>query len=120
MKLSNKVRWILVALTSVLVLSCLFPPWQYTADRNGNDGFHTRTPAGHFFIFDPPPTQFPGFGKREHYGVQLDLARLFVEWAALAGITGLVWMLLGKPGWSRDETADASQKFSPPTGNPKN
>ena len=112
-------RFLTIA-ASLFILSCLFPPWQYTADRNGNDGFHTRTPAGHFFIFDLPPTQYPGYGEREYYGVQIDLSRLFVEWAALAGIIGLVWMLLGKPAWPRDDKADPSQKFPPPTGNPKN
>ena len=165
MKLSNKVRWILVLPTSVLVflagcfvsykfrsddvgvivwgisalltaimvaplhgkrfltiaaslfiLTCLIPPWQNTADRNGNSGYHSRTAAGYALLFYPPTNPNTTLG----HGVQIDFGRLFIEWAALAGITGLVWMLLGKPTWSRDDKADPSQKFSPPTGNPKN
>jgi hypothetical protein len=106
----------LTTAASLFILTCLIPPWQYTADRNGNSGYHSRTAAGYALLFDPPTNPNITLG----HGVQIDFGRLFIEWAALAGITGLVWMLLGKPAWPRDDKADPSQKFPPPTGNPKN
>jgi hypothetical protein len=36
------------------VLSCLILPWQYTADKNGENGFHNRKPAYYSLIFIPP------------------------------------------------------------------
>jgi addiction module HigA family antidote len=100
----------------VFVTSCLFPPWQYTADRNGSEGFHTRKPAGYAPIFLPPAPEYEGVS----YGVQIDSSRLIIEWAALAAVTGMVWMLVVKPAWSQYDKANRPQKFIPPPGNPEN
>jgi len=48
------------------------------------------------------------------------LKMLFVEWAALAAVTGMVWVLVVKPAWSRDGKTNRPQKFIPPPGNPEN
>ena len=54
------------------------------------------------------------------FGVQIDLTRLAIEWAAIAAVTGMVWILVVKPAWLRDDKANRSQKFIPPTGDSKN
>jgi hypothetical protein len=123
----------------VFVASCLFPPWQYTAGSvhsvsepqpprppraprapqpprpprptpYGNGGFHSRKPAGYSLLFDPPTGN----------GVQIDFGRLFLEWAALATVTGTFWVLVVKPAWPGDDKANRPQKSQPPTGNPEN
>jgi hypothetical protein len=100
----------------VFAASCLIPPWQYTADRNGGYGFHSREPAGYSLLFDPPTNP----NRTEGHGVQIDFGRLFLEWAAFAAVTGVVWVLVVKPTWLRDDKANPPQKFIPPTGNPEN
>jgi hypothetical protein len=100
----------------VFVASCLFPPWQYTYDLNGQHGSHSRKPAGYSPIFLPPAPENEGVS----YGVQIDSSRLIIEWAALAAVTGMVWVFVVKPPWSRDDKANRSQKFIPPPGNPEN
>ncbi|HKW28239.1 MAG TPA: hypothetical protein VJT54_02820 [Verrucomicrobiae bacterium] len=104
----------------VFITSCLIPPWQFTADRNGNAGFHTRKPAGYSLVFVPPTNPESIDGSTLWFGVQIDFGRLFLEWAALAAVTGMVWILVVKPAWPRDDKANRPQKFTPPTGNPEN
>jgi len=100
----------------VFVASCLFPPWLYTFDRNGPYGGHSRKPAGYNFIARPPSPEepprdsttpeLPDFGQdsyddfvaKRYYGVQVDLPRLALEWAAIAAVTGVAWMLTVRPG----------------------
>ena len=93
---------------SLFILSCLFPPWQGTVDttafsRGGGfgsePGVHSRKPAGYSLLFDPPT-------QSADSGVQIDFGRLFLEWAALATVTGMVWVLVVKPAWSRDDKAN--------------
>jgi len=100
----------------VFVASCLIPPWQFTADRNGSYGYHSRKPAGYSLLFVPPTNP----NESVWNGVQIDFGRLFLEWAALAAITGTVWMLVVKPAWLHDDKANRPQKFTPPTANPEN
>lgn len=79
---------------SLFIFSCLFPPWRYVRDS-----------AGYAFLFDPP------------HGVQIDFGRLFLEWAALAAVTGIIWMIVIKPTRPHDDKASQS---SPSTDSPKN
>jgi hypothetical protein len=98
----------------MFILACLFPPWLYSL--NGPNGIHSRKPAGYYFIAKPPAPE----SSYPTYGVEIDLTRLAIEWAALAAITGMVWVFVVKPPWLRDDKANRPQKFIPPTGNPKN
>ncbi len=98
------------------ILCGLFPPWQYTADRNGEYGFHSSKPAGYSLIFHPPKPQDNGAA----FGVKIDFGRLLLEWAALAAATGMVWVLVVKPAWSRNDKANHPQKFIPPPDNSQN
>ncbi len=83
---------IILKWAAVLFLaSCLLPPWQYTEDRNGTDGYHSRKPAGYSILFNPPKT-----GRFYWDGVQIDFGRLFLEWTALAAVTGVVLMFVPK------------------------
>jgi hypothetical protein len=76
----------------LFILSCLIPPWLSIVNETlfGNTT-HSRTPAGYAFLFNPPAG----------IGFQIDFGRLFLEWAALAAVTGMVWMLFVKPNWPR-------------------
>jgi hypothetical protein len=100
----------------IFVATCLFPPWQYTADRNGSEGFHSRKPAGYSSIFSPPTPKYEGV----NYGVQIDSSRLGIEWAAIAVVAGAVWAFVVKPAWSRDDKARPPQRIILPPGNPEN
>jgi hypothetical protein len=106
-----KTKIIIVALAA-FILTCLFPPWLNVLDVPYRA--HQRTPAGHEFILTPPDS------KGGAWSVEIDLKMLIVEWAALAAITGAVWVLVIKPPWSRDDREKHSQKFIPPPGNPEN
>ena len=77
---------IFISAAALFVLTCLIPPWQYIADRNGEYGFHTRKPAGYSLIFSPPVPE----NKRFFFGVGIDSSRLFLEWAVIGVVTGLV------------------------------
>ena len=76
------------------VISCLIVPWQYTADFNGNDGFHSRKPAGYSLLIDPPVnTERTNHGSERGFGVKIDFDRLLLEWLAMSGVTGLILFL---------------------------
>ena len=113
---TNPTKRIIKWAAIVFVASCLILPWQYTADRNGERGFHSRKPAGYSLLFAPPTNP----DRYEWNGVRVDFGRLFIEWVALVAVTGMVWMLFVKPAWLRDDKANRPQKFIPPTGDPKN
>lgn len=80
---------IFIIAASLFILTCLFPPWQYTEDRNGRDGFHTHKPAGYALIVSPPTAEPDGYG----FGVRMDSSRLLIEWAILGVATGLILFL---------------------------
>jgi len=103
---------ILIATLAAFILTCLFPPWLNVLDVPYHA--HQRTPAGREFILFPPDS------KGGAWSVEIDLKMLFVEWAALAAITGAVWLVVVKPPWSRDDKEKRPQKFIPPPGNPEN
>ena len=107
---------LVITTIAIFVLTCLFPPWQYTVDRNGSYGYHSRKPAGYSLLFNPPTNPDRIYGN----GVQVDFGRLFLEWTALAAVTGVVWILVVKPAWARDDKPNRSQKFVAPPGNPEN
>jgi hypothetical protein len=65
----------IIIMAVLFILSCLIPPW--------------RNPARYSLLFDTST------------GVQIDFGRLFLEWAALAAVTGMVWLLVVKPAWLR-------------------
>jgi hypothetical protein len=79
-------RRFIVSIAALFLLTCLFPPWQY---------IHGGA-AGYGLVFDPP--------KRED-SVQIDSGRLLIEWAAVAGSTGLIWIL--KPTWLRRDVNES-------------
>jgi hypothetical protein len=78
--------------------------------------YHSRKPAGYALIFYPPKPQ----ADYAAFGVKIDFGRLFLEWAALAAVTGIVWVFISKPAWLRADKSDRPQKFMPPTGNQEN
>jgi TPR repeat protein len=116
MKQIGAQKFILLCGMLMVVLCGLFPPWQYTADRNGAYGYHSHNPAGYQLLFAPPTNPDRSVG----HGVQIDFGRLFLEWAALAVVTGMVWVIVIKPARQRDDKANRSQKPVPPTSNPEN
>jgi len=103
---------ILIAALAAFILTCLFPPWLNVLDVPYHA--HQRTPAGHEFILFPPDS------KGGAWSVEIDLKMFFVEWVALAAVTGMVWVLVVKPAWSRDGKTNRPQTFIPPPGNPEN
>ncbi|HEY2329829.1 MAG TPA: hypothetical protein VGI63_08460 [Verrucomicrobiae bacterium] len=65
----------ITVIASVFIISCLFPPWR---------SIYYHTPDGYSVLFNPPTTSG---------GVQIDFGRLFLEWAALGAITGILFLL---------------------------
>jgi hypothetical protein len=119
----------IIAALGAFILTGLFPPWQFTTDKDSVNGFkqgfgfvapsqgvHSRKPAGYSLLFIPPANPDGSAGN----GVQIDFGRLFLEWAVLAAITGMVWILVAKPAWQRDDNTKRLQKFIAPPGNPEN
>ncbi len=106
-------RKIVIIGLAMFTVTCLFPPWLNVLDVPYHA--HQRTPAGHEFVLSPPDS------KGGAWSIEIDLTTLFVEWAALAAITGrgLAFVVV-KPSWLRDDQANRSQKFNPPPGNPEN
>ena len=116
---------LIITVLVAFILTGLFPPWQFTTDKdsvNGHDfvppsqGVHSRKPAGYSLLFTPPVNPDGSAGN----GVQIDYGRLSLEWAVLAAITCIVWILVVKPAWQRDDNTNRSQKFITPRGNPEN
>jgi hypothetical protein len=123
-KQTMKTKLIITALVA-FILTGLFPPWQFTTDKDSvgghqfvspSQGVHSRNPAGYSLLFTPPVNPDSSAGN----GVQIDFGRLSLEWAVLAAITGMIWILVVKPAWSREDKGNRSQKFISPPGNPEN
>ena len=127
-KQTMKTKLIVTALVA-FILTGLFPPWQYTTDKDSDNGFkqgfgyvppsqgvHSRKPAGYSLFFTPPVNPDNSAGN----GVQIDFGRLSLEWVVLAVITGMVWIIVVKPAWAREDKSNRSQKFISPRGNPGN
>ena len=95
----------LIIVASLFIFSCLFSPWKYTPSHR---------PAGYALLFNPPRTS--SWTGGEQVGVQTDFGRLFLEWAALATVTGMAWMLVIKPARSHDDKANQTPT---PTSNPE-
>jgi len=81
---------IAVVAVAIFLATCFVPPWQYTEDVNGGDGFHSRRPAGCSPIFYPPSPRVDRFG----FGVKIDLGRLFLEWAFIGVLFSTVFALI--------------------------
>jgi hypothetical protein len=121
---------LIIAALGAFILTGLFPPWQFTTDTdsvNGgkrdafsyqppSQGVHSRKPAGYSLLFTPPTNPDTSAGN----GVQIDFGRLSLEWALLAAITGIVWLLVVKPARSREDMGNRSQKFISPPENSEN
>lgn len=101
---------LLTCAAALFILTCLCAPWQYTADVNGNDGYHSRQPAGYALIFDPPTNPHRTIGS----GVQIDFSRLFLEWAVLVAAGGTVYLLMAKPLWPGGDKSNRPQKTISP------
>ena len=124
-KQTVKTKLIITAL-GVFILTGIFPPWQFTTDKdsvNGSNlvyayaapsqGVHSHKPAGYALLFKPPVNPDGSAGN----GVQIDLGRLSIEWAVLAAITGIVWMLLIKPALPLEDKGNHAQKVVTPPDN---
>lgn len=92
----------ITVVASLFIVSCLIPPWQFTADRNGSEGYHSRNPAGYALLIDPPRNPNRNYGS----GVRIDFGPLFLEWAMLATVAGMFWLLVLKPKPPRDDNAN--------------
>lgn len=103
---------ILIAALGAFFLTCLFPPWLNVLDIPYHA--HQRTPAGYAFILFPPDS------KSGPWSVEIDLKTLFVEWVALAAITGTIWLFVVKSSWTRNDKSNRSEKLILPPGNPQN
>jgi len=62
---------------------------QSFGDGIRSPSYHLRKPAGYSLLFITPEAS----GGQ---GLQIDFGRLFLEWGALAAVTGLAWMFVGK------------------------
>jgi len=118
--MTMKTKLIIAALVAFILIG-LFPPWQFTTDKDSvgghefvppSQGVHSRKPAGYSLLFTPPTNPDSSAGN----GVQIDYGRLFIEWSALAAITGTVWIIVVKPAWLRED----KDEFISTRGNPKN
>ena len=105
----------LAIVATLFIFTCLFPPWRATSGD--------RRPMGYGLVFSPPQKSRngvrPAFSDNyEQIPVfaQIDFGRLFLEWAALAAVTGMAWMIVVKPARLND---DKAQQSLPPTGNPE-
>jgi hypothetical protein len=99
MNLTTKQR--IVAFASViLVIAAVFPPWVYTFDRTGS---HSRSSAGYGFILWPPKPKDTG----PFFGVEIDGARLAVEWACILVAAGAVWFCFGNISASEGQSLTA-------------
>jgi hypothetical protein len=112
----------LTIVASLFIFSCLFPPWRATTGA--------KFPMGYGSVFSPPHIQAVveksrgslhgmEFVVSPNYYAQIDFGRLFLEWAALAAITGMFWLLVLKPKPPRDDKPSCPQKIQPPTANPE-
>jgi len=94
----NRIKVIYIAISAFILIG-LFPPWQFTVDKdsvngiNGTfsferpqQGVHSHKPAGYALIFSPPINPDNSAGN----GVQLDFGRLLIEYSILAGFSSLI------------------------------
>ena len=82
-------RWIIKLAAGLFIFTCLFLPWQFTEDVNGERGYHSRTPAGYAFILDVPANG----NRNPGHGVVVDGKLLVIEWVAILGLTSaLIWL----------------------------
>ena len=60
----------------LLIVTCLFPPWEYTFNARG---IYSEKPAGYHFLFSPPEPLKYG----NAYGVKINFVQLSIEWIAI-------------------------------------
>jgi hypothetical protein len=107
MKISTSSRWTLASIAGVFFLSCIIPPGQqsqYKLTLDGSGMF--RASAGYALLFNPP----------NGYEVQIDFGRLFLEWVALAVVSGMGWLFIVKSAFHRSNKVNNPQKSKTPTG----
>ena len=118
---------VIIATLAAFILISLFPPWQFTTDKDsvngGNSGMtsprqgvHSRKPAGYALLLTPPINP----DNSEGNGVQIDLARLLIEMAALAALSSMAWILMVKPPLLKEGDANRSPEVLPPLSNSEN
>jgi hypothetical protein len=105
MWLNRRQRIVILAGLGAIVLMGAFPPWVYTF--LGDGGGFSEESAGYHFVASPPGKQKP----YPAFGVRLDVARLLVQWAIVAAITGIGLLFPSKP---RDDQTK-SQGLAPMT-----
>ena len=73
---------------------------------------------GYGLVFNPPHQEAHSYEYSVAPAVyaQIDFGRLFLEWAALAALTGMVWMIVVKPARTHDDKANQSPQS---TGKPE-
>jgi len=75
---------------AIMILMGIFPPWKYTFSYKT---VNSNEPAGYGFILLPPAKKSDALP----YGIELDTARLFVQWIIVTFSTGLGVFLAAKP-----------------------
>ena len=85
MRLKPARKRIVILLALVFVIMGLFPPWK---QRVNTDRVRWERPAGYHLIFEPPSVGHSAIG------VELDLARLAIQWVVLAAAAGVLILLI--------------------------
>ena len=67
---------ILVIGLILLIVTCLFPPWEYTFSFRG---IYSAKPAGYHFLFSPPMPLKSDYA----FGVKINFIQLLIEWVAI-------------------------------------
>jgi hypothetical protein len=102
--MNKKQRILISTVAAFLVISGLFPPWEYELKT-----LHTTRPAGYGAVFSPPAVTGEGyarveiafFGKADmlnepdpqYFQVSIDKDRLTLEWFVI-GAVGLLLFLV--------------------------
>jgi DNA-directed RNA polymerase subunit RPC12/RpoP len=94
-------RRVIGASIAVAVLMATFPPWVYTFDRTGT---HRTRSAGYAFVGAPPPPESTGVA----FGVRVDIARLVIQWLAVAGCARAALLLT--PGAERQRNGEGTRR----------
>lgn len=82
MNINEKQKKIIIIGVAVVILMGLFPPWTYTFKYKTA---YSNEPAGYGFILAPPKKKTQAMA----HGIELDIARLSVQWIIVLMATGL-------------------------------
>jgi len=88
--MNDRQRNVLLGGLSLMFAMAAFPPWVYTFNAKE---LHSRKPAGYGFICSPPA---PEHRNSPPYGVEPDVGRLLIQWAAVALATTAIYLDLAR------------------------